>query len=114
MPKIEFDDPVKAIQGKIFEDMVIKRYPNGKLVISKRPNMTKVRWSKAQKANRQHFKLAIAYAKAALADPVVRAKYEKMAKKQHRDAWHVAVSDYRNGNDLFSSKKKTNSRKEKA
>ena len=93
MAEIEFEFPVKGIRGKIFEGMIIKRSPQGKLVVSKRPDMTRVRWSKAQKANRQRFKLAVAYAKAALADPKIRAKYEKMAKKQKKRPWDIALSE---------------------
>jgi len=34
----------------------------------------------------------------------VRAIYEKMAKKQHKRAYNLAVSDYFNGIDLLSKK----------
>ena len=66
--------------------------------------MSNVEWSEAQKAQRQRFKKAVAYAKAALADPKVHARYEKKAKKQHKRPWDVAVSDYFQGNDLLSNK----------
>jgi len=41
-------------------------------------------------------------AQAALAEPKVRARYEKIAKKQHKRAWDVAVSDYFKVKDLLS------------
>jgi hypothetical protein len=43
--------------------------------------MSKVKWSPAQKAQRRRFKMASAYAKAAMADPTVRAAYEQKARK---------------------------------
>jgi hypothetical protein len=45
--------------------------------------MSKVMWSPAQKEQRQRFKQANAYAKAAMADPVARAAYEKRAALPH-------------------------------
>jgi hypothetical protein len=39
-----------------------------------------------------------------MADPDVRAVYEKQAAKQNRQAFRVAVSDYLKGNDLLSGK----------
>ena len=55
--------------------------------------MSKVKWSPAQKAHRLRFKRAVAHAKAALADPAVRAEYEKMARKLGKRAFDLAVSD---------------------
>jgi hypothetical protein len=67
----------------------------------KTPDMSKVKWSKAQKANRERFAEAIHYAKQAMADPRVQAHYEKIAEKADRQAFRVAVSDYLAGNDLL-------------
>ena len=104
MAKIEFEFPVKGIRGKMFEGMVIKLSSQGKLIVSKRPDMTKVKWSKAQKAHRQRFKLAVAYAHAALAEPKVRLKYERRAKKLGKRPWDVALSDYFQGTDLLAKR----------
>ena len=66
--------------------------------------MSKVKWSKAQKAYRKRFKQAIAYAQAAMADPKVSKVYEKRAAKENRQPFRMAVSDYLKGNDLLSRK----------
>ena len=42
------------------------------------------------------------YAHAAMADPKVRAMYEKRAAKENRQAYRVAVSDYYKGKNLLS------------
>ncbi|MGZ9235566.1 MAG: hypothetical protein ACXW4E_08580, partial [Anaerolineales bacterium] len=55
-----------------------------------------------QKAQQERFKLAIAYARAAMADPAVRAVYEKMAVKEGMGAFAAARSDYLRGKDLLS------------
>ena len=104
MASIEFHPLVKKIRGKLYKDLVFKISPQGELIVSKRPDMSKVKWSKSQKAHRQRFKEAVAYAKAALAEPKVRVRYEKLAKKQHKRAWDVAVSDYFQGKDRLAKK----------
>jgi hypothetical protein len=103
MPRVRFEQGVKHIQGTLY-DVVFKLSPQGKPIVTKRPDMSKVKWSKAQQAQRQRFKEAVAYARAALAEPKVRARYEKKAKRQHKRAWDVAVSDYFHGKDLLSKK----------
>ncbi len=67
----------------------------------KTPDMSKVKWSKAQKANRQRFAKAIAYARAAMADPEIRAHYEKLGKEANRQPFRVAVSDFCAGINLL-------------
>ena len=42
------------------------------------------------------------YAKAAMADPQVRAVYEERAAKEERVAYNVALSDYWQGKDLLT------------
>ncbi|HET6594038.1 MAG TPA: hypothetical protein VFG81_00340 [Anaerolineales bacterium] len=66
--------------------------------------MSNVKWSKAQKASRARFAEAIAYAKQAMADPQVRAHYEKLGKKANRQPFRVAVSDFLAGKNLLENK----------
>jgi hypothetical protein len=63
--------------------------------------MSKVKWSKAQQANRKRFGDAIHYARQAMADPRVRAHYVKIGKKAKRQPFRVAVSDFLQGNNLL-------------
>ena len=104
MPKARLKPIFEEIQGTIF-DVVLKRTTQGRLIVTKRPDMSNVKWSKAQKKYRERFKQAIAYAKAAMADPKVRKVYEKMAAKENRQPFRVAVSDYLKGNDLLTKKR---------
>ena len=71
----------------------------------KTPDMSGVKWSKAQKANRARFAEAIAYARQAMADPEVRAHYEKEGKKANRQPFRVAVSDFLEGKNLLKGNK---------
>ena len=66
--------------------------------------MSDVEWIPAQKAHRKRMKPANAYAKAAMADPDVRAIYQKIAKKEKRQPFRIAFSDYCEGKDLFANK----------
>jgi hypothetical protein len=85
-------------------DMVFRLSHTGEMTIAKRPDMSRVKWSEAQKEHRQRFKQAVAYARAAMAEPNVRPVYEKMAAKKHKRPFDMAVSDYFKGNDLLSKK----------
>ncbi len=100
--KVILDPMIEELRGAM-EDFVYRTAPNGKVYLSKRPDMSNVKWSKAQKASRQRFQEASKYAKAAMADPQVRAVYEERAAKEHRQPYRVALSDYLKGKDLLSS-----------
>ena len=63
--------------------------------------MSKVKWTEAQKANRERFGEANNYAHQAMADPKVRAHYEKVAKKANRQPFRMAVSDFLRGKNLL-------------
>ena len=96
MAKITLSPLVKDIRGQI-GDYVFRRTHTGELIMTKKPDMSKVKWSKAQKEQRRRFKEAVAYAKAALAEPKVRAKYEKRAAKENKRPYDLAISDYFKG-----------------
>ena len=55
------------------------------------PDMTGVVWSQAQKAQRQNFAKASAYAKLAIKDPEIRQFYVEMAKKRKRTSGGPAI-----------------------
>jgi hypothetical protein len=101
MPKVKFQPAILEIRGTMY-DVVFKKSPQGKMIVTKRPDMSNVEWSPAQKAQRQRFKEAAAYAKAVLAEPQVRLCYERKAKEQNKRTWDLAVSDYFKGNDLLN------------
>jgi hypothetical protein len=104
MPKVRLKPAIEEIQGTMY-DVVFKRSPQGKMIVTKRPDMSKVKWSEAQQSQRERFTQASEYAKAALADPKVRAIYEKKATKAKRRPRDMAISDYFKGINRFSKKK---------
>jgi predicted double-glycine peptidase len=102
--KVDLNPTVDMYHGT-FGKMTFRRM-YGKQTVMKTPDMSKVKWSKAQTANRQRFAAAIAYARAALADPKVRAHYDKLGKKSKRQPFRVAVSDFYAGKNLLELARK--------
>jgi len=95
MVKVLLNPALRELRGKM-GDMTYRRM-YGRQTLMKTPDMSRVKWSKAQKEHRQRFKKAVAYARLAMADPNVRAQYEKAAKKTGRRPFHLAVSDFFQG-----------------
>ena len=103
MPKVRFKGPVEEIRGTLY-DVVFKKSHSGKIIVSKKPDMSNVEWSEAQWDQRKRFALASDYAKAALAEPKVRAAYQKRAKRLHKRPRDLAISDYFKGKNLLLKK----------
>jgi hypothetical protein len=101
MAKVKLHPCIAEFSGTI-GDFVFKKSRKGEAIIARRPRKPHAPPSPAQKAHRERFKLAVAYARAALADPTVRAFYEKIAAKEGKGAFAVAQSDYFKGKDLLS------------
>jgi hypothetical protein len=103
MAKITLNPIVERAQGKM-GNLVFRRSHTGEMSITKLPDMSNVQWSAAQQTHRQRFKQAIAYAKAAMAEPSVCAVYVETAAQKNKRPFDMAVSDYFKGNDLLSKK----------
>src|SRR5512133_2753027 len=99
MVKAILQPGLKELRGKMGDWTYRRMY--GKQTIMKTPDMSKVKWSKAQKEQRQRFGEAIAYARQAMADPKVRAHYEQVSKEAGRQPFRVAVSDFYAGKNLL-------------
>ena len=97
--KVELNPTVDKYRGKIGK--LTYRWMYGQQTVMKTPDMSKVKWTEAQKASRRRFAEAIQYAKQAMADSKLRAHYEKIGKKANRQPFRVAVSDYLAGENLL-------------
>ena len=102
MTKVTLQPGLLELRGKMGDWTY--RVINGKQTVMKTPDMSNVKWTRAQKASRKRFAEAIAYAKQAMADPTVRAHYEKAAEKAGRQPFRVAVSDFLAGRNLLDGK----------
>jgi hypothetical protein len=101
MAKIKLDPLFAEISGTL-GDLVFKRSRNGQTIVSKRPRKSSAEPSPAQLAQRERFRLAAAYATAALADPELGALYRERAAKAGMSAYALARTDYLQGSDLLS------------
>jgi len=99
MAKVFLQPGLRRLQGKMGDWTY--RQMHGRQTIMKTPDMSKVKWTEAQRANRARFRKAIAYAKQAMADPKIGVHYQKIARKARRQPFRVAVSDYLAGNNLL-------------
>ena len=102
MAKAKLNPVLELITGKI-GNSVFRRAHTGKLSILYYRDMSRIKWSAAQKAHRERFKEAVRYAQLAMKDPTVRPVYEQMAaeKKSNKRPFDMAVSDYFAGNNLL-------------
>jgi hypothetical protein len=103
MARVELNPAIRQIRGAV-GDMVYRRGQNGKTHIMKMPNMSKVKWSAAQKEHRRRFAYAVAYAHDAMADEKVCAMYVEEAAQKGKRPFDLAVSDYFKGRNLLREK----------
>jgi hypothetical protein len=101
MVKVILNPGLRALSGTMGDWTYRRMY--GKQTLMKTPDMSKVKWSKAQEEHRKRFRKAVFYAKRAMADPTARTHYEKIAKKTGRQPFRLAISDYFKGKDLLKA-----------
>ena len=92
MARVKDNDLIENLSGKIGKKLVYKTYAYG-TVVTRYPDMSKVKLSTKQKKSNNLFAEAVAYAKKVIADPVKRKKYEaKLA--PGKTVYNTALSDY--------------------
>jgi hypothetical protein len=91
---------LQEVHGKI-GDLVFRRGPDGKTIVSKAPQIKKKKSQKAQKAEkarnarqRQLMYDAHDYARAAMANPEMREHYEQQAKRKRKKAYSLAFASF--------------------
>jgi hypothetical protein len=83
MPKIRLTTALKSLSGTV-DGLVFKHYRKDKrgLVLSRKPDMSKVKPSPAQLARRTLMRQAGEFHRQVLADPRLLKKYQGIARKQ--------------------------------
>ena len=81
------------LSGKI-GDLIFKNYGD-KIVVTRRPDMSRVKPSRKQNNNRNLFKEAVAYAKKINRTPAMKQAYLKKVKKG-QSVYHYAIKEYLN------------------
>jgi hypothetical protein len=99
MAKVKLNPVMEELHGQVGE-MVFRRTHSGGTSLMRKPDMSGVAWSEAQVAHRERFRQAVAQARMALADPQVRAVYEREAAAKGKRPFDLAVSDFFKGRSL--------------
>jgi hypothetical protein len=86
---------LKSLSGKLGGQLVFKQY-GSKTVVTKYPDMRRVKRSRLQKLKAQQFKEAVVYAKSILRDPKKRKAYAKKVKRG-KTVYHTAIAEYLKG-----------------
>jgi hypothetical protein len=105
-PKIELHPMFRWIRGKMGK-IVYRLAHNGEVSAYPAPDMSRIEWTPAQRAQRQRFARASAYATLAIQDPEIRQYYVELAKRKRKNPQRpgdVAFTDYCQGNDLLWQK----------
>lgn len=105
MAKVQLHPLFAGLRGRL-QSLVFRLSHNGQVSVYVRPDMSGVKWSPAQIAQRERFAATSAYARAAIADPQIRAIYEQMSmeRKNNKRPYDMALSDYSQGNNLLGDK----------
>jgi hypothetical protein len=81
-----------GLSGGIAKQLVFKQYAKG-TVITRYPDMSNVKPSKAQKFRRNRFAEAVRYAQGILADDKKKAAYQSKIGKG-KSVYHAAIKEY--------------------
>ena len=92
MARLRKNSVLAALQGAIGKELVVKQYAD-KVVITKYPDMSKVKCSERQKEQREKMKEANAYARSVLVNPELKALYETYLEKGE-SIYRKAIKDY--------------------
>ncbi|MFT3781029.1 MAG: hypothetical protein QM790_03370 [Nibricoccus sp.] len=94
MAKLNLNPLMDGMSGSIGE--LVLRNRNGRTIVARKPQKSNRPHTPAQLAHFERFRLAASYAKASLADPVLSAVYEAVAKEKEVQPYPLAVGDYFN------------------
>ena len=83
---------LKNISGAVGKQLVFKQYGD-KTIVTKYPDMSKVKPSEQQKDSRKRFAEAVAYAQAINRNPEQKTLYLKKVKKG-QSVYHFALKEY--------------------
>jgi hypothetical protein len=92
MARVKNNIVIEGLSGNIGGQLIIKNYAYG-TVISKFPDMSRVKRSEKQKARQTKFQQAVAFAKSELADPQKRVQV-KARLKPGKTAFNTLISEY--------------------
>lgn len=82
----------QGLSGKVNGQLLFKQYSYG-TVITKIPDRSRVVLSEKQKSCNSTFRLAVAYARTVISDPLKKAKY-KSGLAEGKTVYHTAIAEF--------------------
>jgi len=92
MKPVVFNPMIEKLRGSL-GGLVFRRYGD-RTFLSRKPDMSHVEPSPAQRAMRDRFRQAVAYAHGAMSDPLTAQPYRQAAERAGSRAFVLAVGDY--------------------
>ena len=92
MAKVTLNPALAKLHGSI-DGMVIKNTPHG-MVLARRPDMSRVRWSPAQRAHRRRMQAAAEHYRKVMADPEEAARCTARARKLKVPVSSLVMGEY--------------------
>lgn len=92
MAKLTLNSSLTELRGSI-EGFVVRHTAHGP-ILSRRPNMAKVKWSPAQKARRKLMKSAADHYRAVMQDPKVAERYRALAARRKIPVSSLVMGEY--------------------
>ncbi|MBK9927384.1 MAG: hypothetical protein IPP66_19110 [Anaerolineales bacterium] len=96
--KVKLNPMFEGLRGQM--GGVVFRKVNGETIVSRKPSFLGAP-TVEQAAHRERFKLAAAYGKSVLADPVARELYEAVANSKKISTFALSVADYLNAPVIY-------------
>jgi hypothetical protein len=94
MTDVDLHETLNGYRGAIGK-LVFRRF-KGRIIVSRKGTISKPP-TEAQKAQRAHFKQAVAFGKAAMTDPVLSAFYGPLARQKETSIYALAQQDFLKG-----------------
>lgn len=92
--KFKLNRAFREASGEL--DGLIYRNAYGKVVASRKPELTNVVYTETQIAHRNRFKQAVAYGRSVMANGDVRPLYDAVAKEKNLPVFAVTIADFFN------------------
>ena len=92
MARVQKNAVLKGLSGQLGKQLVFKQYGN-KTVVSRFPDMSKIKPGKLQQQKSSLFSEAVAYARAIINDPVLKKKYQTKVKRG-QTVYHYAIQEF--------------------
>ncbi len=94
MAKVKLNPVLEQIRGQV-GDLVFKHYGD-EMVVGRKPDRSGILPTESQLEHQERFRQAVLYGRLVMADPEMKANYEKTAKAKGKPLFSLTVADFFN------------------